>query len=59
MEASYDVDLYMMTSSNGIIFRVTARCAGNSSVTGEIPLTKASDAELDIFFDLRLNKQLS
>ena len=59
MEASYGVELYMMTSSNGIIFRVTARCAGNSSVSGEIPLTKASDAELDVFYDQRLNTRLS
>ena len=59
MEASYGVELYMMTSSNGIIFRVTARCAGNSSVTGEIPLTKASDAKLDVFYDQRLNTRLS
>ena len=29
-----------------------ALCVGNSPVTGVIPLTKASDA--DVFFDLRL-----
>ena len=30
-------------------------CVGNSSVTGEFPFTKASDAGFDSFFDLRLN----
>ena len=34
-----------------------ALCVGNSPVTGEFPHTKASDAELWCFFDLRLSKQ--
>ena len=45
---------YMMTSSNGNIFRVTG------PLCGEFPLTKASDAELWCFlFNLRLDKRLS
>ena len=45
---------YMMTSSNGNILRVTGPLCGE--ITGDrwIPLTKASDAELWCFFDLRL-----
>ena len=49
----------MMTSANGNIFRVTGLCAGNSPVTGEFlaqrPVTRSSD----VFFDLRVNKQLN
>ena len=44
----------MMTSSSGNIFRVTGHLCGE--FTGD---TKASDAELWCFFDLRLNKRLS
>ena len=40
----------MMTSSNGNIFRVTALCVGNTSVTGG-PVTRS----FDVFFDLRHN----
>ena len=36
-----------------------AICAGNSPVIGEIPRTKASDAEFWCFFDLRLTERLS
>ena len=49
----------MMTSSNGKIFRVTGPCAGNSPVTGEIPVHRPVTQSLDVFFDLRLNKRLS
>ena len=62
----------MMTSSNENISRVTGHLCGEFTgdrVTGHlcgeftgprwIPLTKASDAEFDVFFDLRLNKRLS
>ena len=31
---------HVMTSSNGNMFRVTGRCAGNSPVTGEFPSQK-------------------
>ena len=36
-----------------------AICAGNSLVTGEFPEQKPVTWSFDIFFDLRLNKQLS
>ena len=48
-----------MTSSNGNIFRVTALCAGNSSVTGEFPAQRPVTRSFDVFFGLRLNKRLS
>ena len=40
---------YMMTSSNGNIFRVTGHLASQRPVTGSF----------DVFFDLRLNRRLS
>ena len=49
----------LMTSSNGNIFRVTGHLCGEFTGHRWIPLTKASDAELWCFFDLRLNKRLS
>ena len=49
----------MMTSLNGNIFRVTGHLRGEFTGPRWIPHTKASDAELDIFFDLRPNKRLS
>ena len=49
----------MMTSSNGNIFRVTGHLCGEFTGPRWIPHTKASDAELWCFFDLRLNKRLS
>ena len=51
--------LTMMTSSNGSIFRVTGPLCGEFTGPRWIPLTKASDAELCVFFDLHLNKQFS
>ena len=36
-----------------------ALCAGNSPVTGEFPVQRPMTRSFDIFFDLRLNKQLS
>ena len=48
----------MMTSSNGNIFRVTGLLYGEFTGHRWIPHTKASDAELDVFFGLRLNQQL-
>ena len=44
--------LPMMTSSNGSIFCVTGPLCGEFTGHRWLPLTKASDAELDIFFDL-------
>ena len=49
----------MMTSSNGNIFRVTGPLCGEFTGDRWIPITKASDAELWCFFDLRLNKRMS
>ena len=50
---------FMMTSSNGNIFRVTGHLCGEFTGPRWIPRTKASDAELWCFTDLRLNKRLS
>ena len=36
-----------------------ALCAGNSPVTGEFPAQRPMGQSFDVFFDLRLNKQLS
>ena len=49
----------MMTSSNGNIFRVTGHLCGEFTGLRWIPRTKASDAEFDVFFDLRRIKWLS
>ena len=49
----------MMTSSNGNVFRVHGLCAGNSPVTGEFLAQRPVTRSLDVFFDLRLNKQLN
>ena len=49
----------MITSSNGNTFRVTGHLCGEFTGPRWIPLTKASDAELWCFLDLRLNKRLS
>ena len=48
---------FMMTSSNGNIFRVTGHLCGEFTGPRWIPRTKAQS--FDVFFDLRLNKQLS
>ena len=44
-----DIMQYMMTSSNGNIFRVTGPLYGEFTGHRRIPLTKASDAELSCF----------
>ena len=51
--------IYMMTSSNGNIVRVTGVYAENSPVPGEFPAQRPVTRGLDVFFDLRLNKRLS
>ena len=43
-------DLYMMTSWDGEIFRVTGQLRGEVTSHQWIPLTMASDAELWCFF---------
>ena len=50
---------FMMTSSNGNIFRVTGPLCGEFTGSRWISLTKASDAEFWCFLSLRLNKHLS
>ena len=49
---------HMMMSSNGNFSRVTGPLWGESTGNRRTTLTKASDAEFDVFFDLRLNKRL-
>ena len=43
-------DLYMMTSSNGNIFRVTAPLWGNSPGTSEFPSQRPVTQSFDVFF---------
>ena len=50
---------FMTTSSNGNLFRVTALCERNSSVTGEFPSQRPARRSFDVFFDLHLNQRLS
>ena len=50
---------HMMTSSNGSTFLVTGHLCGEFTGPRWIPRTKASDAELWCFLDLRPNKRLS
>ena len=51
--------LFMMTSSNGNIFRVTGPLCGESLVSGEFPSQRPVTRSFDVFFDLRPNKRLS
>ena len=58
--------VFMMTSSNGNMFRVTGFyagnplvTAGNSPVTGEFPSHRPVTRSFDVFFDKRLDKRLS
>ena len=50
---------YMMTSSNGNIFRVTGPLCGEFTDPGEFTAQRPVTRSFDVFFDLRLNKQLS
>ena len=50
---------YMMTSSNGNIFRVTGPLCGKFTGPGEFPTQRPVTRSFDVFFDLRLNKRLS
>ena len=63
---SYSFPVFMMTSSNGNMFRVTGFCAanspvtaGNSPVTSEFPSHRPVTRSFDVFFDLRTKKRLS
>ena len=61
--------MYMMTSSNGSIFRVTVwpLCGGfpghrwipRKKVTGKFPAQRPVTRSFDVLFDLHLNKRLS
>ena len=48
----------MMTSSNRNISTLLAFCAWNSPMTGEFPAQTPVTRSFDVFFDLRLNRQL-
>ena len=48
---------YMMTSSNGNIFRVTSPLCGEFTGQRWIPHTKARESGFDVFFNLHLNKR--
>ena len=50
---------FMMTSSNGNIFRLLALCEGNPPVTGGFPSQRPVARSFDILFGLRLNKRLN
>ena len=52
---------YMMTPSNGHIFRVTGHLCEEFTGNRWIPRTKAAQVtrSFDVFFDLRLNNRLS
>ena len=50
---------YMMTSSNGNIFRVTGPLCGEFTGPGEFPTQRPVTRSFDVFCDLRLNKRLS
>ena len=50
---------FMMTSSNGNIFRVTGPLCGDFTGPGEFPTQRPVTRCFDVFFDLRLDKRLS
>ena len=52
-------NVFMMTSSNGNIFRITCHLCGNSPVPGEFPARRPVTRSFDVFVDPRLNKRLS
>ena len=49
---------FMMTSSNGNIFRFIGHLSGDSPVTGEFLAQRPVTRSFDVFFDLLLNKRL-
>ena len=50
---------FMMTSSNGNIFRVTGHLCGEFTGPGEFPAQRPVTRSFDVFFDLRPNRRLS
>ena len=59
LSVSTVVNLIMMTSSNGNIFRVTGPLCGEFTGPRWIPVQRPVTRSFDVFFDLRLNKRLS
>ena len=57
--ATWLVLFFMMTSSNGNIFRPTGPLCGEFTGPDEFPLQRPVTQSLDVFFDLCLNKRLS
>ena len=53
------INIVMMTSSNGNIFRVTGPLCGEFTGPGEFPTQRPVTRSFDVFFDLRPNKRLS
>ena len=51
--------MFMMTSSNGNIFRVSGPLCGEFTGPGEFPAQRPVTRSFDVFFDLRPNKRLS
>ena len=51
--------IYMWRHQLETLSALLALCAGNSPVTGEIAAQRSVTRSFDVFFDLRLNKQLS
>ena len=49
--------LFLMTSSDGNIFRVTGPLCGEFTGPGELPTQRPVTRSFDVFLDLRLNKQ--
>ena len=52
------VFFYMITSSNGNIFRVTGPLCEEFTGPGEFPTQRPVTRSFDVFVDLRLNKRL-
>ena len=50
---------FMMTSSNGNIFRVAGHLCGEFTCPGEFPAQRPVTRSFDVFFDLRLIKWLN
>ena len=57
--AIWNGNIFSTAIWNGNIFRVTGPLCGEFTGHRWIPRTKPSDADVDAFFDLRLNKSLS
>ena len=58
-ECLYQERHYMMTASNGNIFRVTGLLCGEFTGPGEFPTQRPVTRSFDVFFDMRMNKRLS